>query len=93
MVQRLDKMYIWAAIKQQRVKQQLKEMWEEERGGTSTIVIEIVMVGMVLALGYAFRETLGSFISSLFTQVTSQAGATNKYNATGSFSNPFGTPQ
>lgn len=66
-----DKMYLAAMCKIASAKQAIKEMWEEEKGSTSTVIIEIVMIGMVLVLAFMFRKAIGGLFSSLWNQLVS----------------------
>lgn len=65
-----------------------RQVWEEEKGSTSTVVIEIVMVGMILVLGYLFREQIGALFSSLWNTLV-KGGGTGKATIE-SMANPFG---
>lgn len=91
MVNALDRAYITASIKVKRVKEALKEAWEEEKGGTSTVVIEIVMVGMILVLGYMFRKQIGGLFTSLWNDLVTKGSSATGEATISSMSNPFET--
>lgn len=46
-----------------------KEMQEDEVGGTATVVIEIVMIGMVLVLGFIFRKRIGQLFTDMWNSL------------------------
>lgn len=52
-----------------RARKSVREMWEEEKGSTSTIVIEIVMVGMILVLGFVFRKAIAGLFTNLWNSL------------------------
>lgn len=66
-----------------------RELWEEEKGGTSTIVVEIVMVGMILVLGFVFRKQIGELFTSLWNSLV-KFKETSDTPSVESMSNPFG---
>ena len=76
MVNVLDRAYLAACLKVQKCKESIKEMWEDEKGGTATVVIEIVMIGMVLVLGYMFRDTLANLFVGLWDNLVGGANET-----------------
>ena len=75
-----------------RVKERAKEFWEEEKGSTSTIVVEIVMVGMILVLAYIFREQIGNLFSQLWNKLVHFDGNGKESIEAGSIENPFSNP-
>lgn len=66
MVNTMDRCYIAARLAMGRWKEKTRALWEEEKGGTATVVVEIVMVGMILVLGFVFREAIGNLFKELW---------------------------
>ncbi len=69
----LDRMY-WNAVRRIRlaketVRATVREWWEEERGSTSAIVVEIVLVGMILVLAFIFRKQIGQLFADLWNSL------------------------
>lgn len=84
----IDRIYLAMCLRAYKAKEVLKEMWEEEKGGTSTVVIEIVMVGMILVLGFIFRKQIGSLFTNLWNSLVTFSDKPSD-PAIGSMSNPF----
>lgn len=69
----VNRMY-WMAVQRTRlaketVKAKLREWREEEKGSTSAIVVEIVMVGMILVLAFIFRKQIGELFANLWNSL------------------------
>lgn len=92
MLNAVDMMYlnIMSRMKlaKETVKNRVREFWEEEQGSTSTIVVEIVMVGMILVLAFVFRKQIGSLFSSLWNSLVN-FGESSGEPSIESMSNPF----
>lgn len=73
MLNAVDRMYLTACCRLSRMRDRAREAWQElkedEKGSTSTVVIEIVMIGMVLVLGFVFRKQIGNLFSSLWNSL------------------------
>lgn len=85
MLNAVDRMYLGMCCRLGYMKKRLvgawQEMKEDEKGGTATVVIEIVMIGMVLVLGFVFRKQIGNLFTQLWKnlvvgQNTKQSDAT-----------------
>lgn len=77
-------------LAESRVKESVKKFWEEEKGSTSTIVVEIVMVGMILVLAYIFREQIGNLFTELWNKLVHFNDNSNATDPSiGSMENPF----
>lgn len=85
----LDRAYISARLRLIMFKESLQEMWEEERGSTSTVVIEIVMIGMILVLGFIFRKQIGNLFTSLWNSLVKFDDSADTPSIE-SMTNPFG---
>jgi len=88
----IDRMYLNAmlrlAVLRQRAGEKARELWEDQKGSTSTIVVEIVMVGMILVLAFVFRKQIGGLFANLWKGLVhfdDDAGSV----APGSMENPF----
>lgn len=88
----LDRNYLNAKIRGEyawkRMTNALKQMREDEAGGTATVVIEIVMIGMVLVLGYVFRDAIGGLFESLWKNLVTFSDTPNDVTVE-TISNPF----
>lgn len=93
MLNALDRCYISTALRIHRGKEKAKEAvhkWRtEELGGTSTVVIEIVMVGMILVLGYIFRGAIADLFASLWNSLIKFNDSAEEPSIS-AVSNPFG---
>ncbi|MDL2301875.1 hypothetical protein LJC58_05925 [Lachnospiraceae bacterium OttesenSCG-928-D06] len=92
----MDEIYFdvsFAAAKlKNKIKTAVKEMHEDEKGGTATVVVEIVMVGMILVLGFAFRKQIGALFADLWKSLVIDKDESLKGNVGsggGTFDNPF----
>lgn len=68
-----DRMYLNAmlrlAVMRQKAGEKVRELWEDQKGSASTIVVEIVMIGMVLVLGFVFRKQIAALFTSLWSSL------------------------
>lgn len=69
----VDRMYLTTCCRLGYLKKRIagawQEMKEDEKGSTATVVIEIVMIGMVLVLGFMFREKIGKLFVQLWNNL------------------------
>ena len=93
MLNAMDRFYFAASLKMHQLKNAAGNMWQEmkedEKGGMSTVVIEIVMVGMILVLGFVFRKQIGDLLTSLWNSLVKFDSSTTDPSIS-SVSNPFG---
>lgn len=94
MLNTVDRMYLGMCCRLEYMKRRMAGAWQElkedEKGSTATVVIEIVMIGMVLVLGFAFRKQIGSLFASLWNSLVKFDD--NPGDPTiGTMENPFGT--
>ncbi len=73
MLNAVDRMYLGMCCRLGYMKKRLacawQEMKEDEKGSTATVVIEIVMIGMVLVLGFVFRKQIGNLFTQLWNSL------------------------
>lgn len=90
----VDRMYLDMCCRLGYMKKRLvgawQEMKEDEKGGTATVVIEIVMIGMVLVLGFMFRKQIGKLFADLWNKLVKfNEGGDYNYDVSSSMENPF----
>lgn len=95
MLNTMDKIYFKTKLQAELMKNTAKRKWnelkEDEVGGTATVVIEIVMIGAILVLGYVFREAIGGLFKSLWEGLVKFTGDGDATTLTPpSVENPFG---
>jgi amino acid permease len=83
----LDKLYFASRLALSYAKNHIRKMWEDERGGTATVVIEIVMVGMILVLGFIFRKAIADLFANLWNSLV--VNRETDYTKPEAIDNPF----
>lgn len=93
MLNAVDRMYLGAmlrlAVLKQSVREKARELWEDQKGSTSTVVVEIVMVGMVLVLGFIFRKQIGELFAALWNSLVKFDDKSEEVSMPSSVTNPF----
>jgi len=92
----VDRMYLAALLRltmaREAIREKVHEFWEEEKGSTATIVVEIVMVGMILVLAFIFRNAIGDLFASLWKSLVHfDANEDKPTPSVGEITNPFKT--
>lgn len=91
----VDRMYLSACCRLSYMKKRAAAAWQEmkedEKGSTATVVIEIVMIGMVLVLGFMFRKQIGNLFVQLWNNLVINRNTSENDALTGvsAESNPF----
>lgn len=91
----MDRMYLTTCCRLSYMKRRIagawQEMKEDERGSTATVVIEIVMIGMILVLGFMFRKQIGNLFVSLWENLVVNRNTNESDAMTGvsAEANPF----
>ena len=89
----LDLMYLNAmsrfALAKKRIRENARRLWEDEKGSTSAIVIDIVLIGMVLVLAFVFRKQIGGLFADLWNSLVKFKENSDPPTIE-SMSNPFG---
>lgn len=88
----VDRMYLGMCCRLGYMKKRLIGAWqdmkEDEKGSTATVVIEIVMIGMVLVLGFVFRKQIGNLFATLWNSLVKFQEKPDEVTME-SMSNPF----
>lgn len=75
----LNKIFAYATVKIWKIKEAIKDFWEEEQGASQVLEIVLVLV-IVVGLALVFRKQIGTLVGKLWSSINSATGDFNPTN-------------
>lgn len=70
-----------AQIAKQQIKENVKDLFSEEKGGADSLIIAIVLIVIVVAIAVIFKDQIGAWVNSLFGEANAELSNVNDVSA------------
>lgn len=69
------KCWVRSQMVKQKIRDEAKNLYSEECGGTESIIIAVILIIIVIALAIIFRTEIEKFVKGLFSKAEEDAAA------------------